>query len=771
MELVAPFQKTHLMITLSQYNSEDKPILATAEVHKDQAFFPANTNTYIAASSFRISGFGDQGYIYQHLQPSWFISGEVMDTDVSLPGHTWTPTGVAARAIQFNSNIEEEDVHQIEIVMDSSKMQPENSLNDHLVDLAKDFNAFNVTQGAVLRFYDSAEVPNKYEPDLRVSPAEQLYGPGEGEKGLMEIRAELFDVDPFATNIQIKLDANGKPERFGIVMRVLQRELPPDYTDNDLRRYLSRGLYMFPSRVDEPLYNNFTGPMFEILGPVTVRPEADLVGSVGMEMVDEDYSPQVRLWCDKGEMISYDSRSMVNYKLTPTSNTKQGQLESTSRYILHEKNGETLVKVCVTWASPEAKAVGLQVMDEYINNTGGEFGGLGGLSAWYFLYRDPEPLSLSIRSKVPCTLRASGPQDPDLVFQEPTLHPISLEHSYAGRSHSLIGRTWADTKTSCMTPNEMYEIFNIKDPADPDTNPWFLQTHSNGGFTIKINKAFDNFKISKDFADALGLQPVIMRAGVVDNQRNVDTLNRLVVIRSDVPDDDGHAKVNWSDQNNFTENAIEDVSENFTTYDGRPITDEWCRTHILSVVRRIGVETEADSYYKILSVMPQKEMLTRHTRPSKHSAAVYTDPDDGDYYNWAKVLPGDQIFNTQEISVESFSLYEGIQIVCPSLPFSPMITSYSSGMRVLCEIRMAYNYTGNSDASGRVTTTSDEFVGDLVWNANNFQYLQLQSVGKIYNLECRAQYVFRDCNRIPPKPVMIPPRGIFQVKIRLLAVK
>ncbi len=489
-------------------------------------------------------------------------------------------------------------------------------------------------------------------------------------------------------------------------------------------------------------------------------------------MVDQDYSPKVRLWCDEGELISYNSRSKVNYKLTPGANTKQGMLESTERYILHEKNGEILVKVCVTWASPDAKAVGLQIMDEYISSDGGEFGGLPGLSGWYFLYRSPEPLSLSLRSKVPCTLRASGPQDPDLVFTEPKNHPISLEHSYAGRSHSIIGRTWADTQTSCMTPNEMYEIYNIKDPTDPDTNPWFLQTHSNGGFTIKINKAFDNFKISKDFADALGLEPVIMRAGVVDNQRNVDTLNRIVVIRCNVPDHDGNAKVDWGDQNNFTENAVEDVSENFTTHDGRPITDEWCSTHILSVVRRIGVEAEADSYYKILSVMPQKEMLTRHTRPSKHRAAVYTDPDDGDYYNWAKVLPGDQIYNTQEISVESFSLYEGIQIVCPGgVAFSPMITSYSSGMRVLAEIRMAYNYTGHSDASGRVTTTSDEFVGDLVWNANNFQYLQLQTVGKIYNLECRAQYIFRDCNRLPPKPVMIPPRGIFQVKIRLLAVK
>ena len=91
------------------------------------------------------------------------------------------------------------------------------------------------------------------------------------------------------------------------------------------------------------------------------------------------------------------------------------------------------------------------------------------------------------------------------------------------------------------------------------------------------------------------------------------------------------------------------------------------------------------------------------------------------------------------------------------------------GMRVLCEIRLSYEYSGNSDQSGRVISTADSYIGDIVWNANNFQYLQLQSVGKLYNLECRVQMVYRNTS-IPPKPVFIPPRGIFQCKVRLLAV-
>jgi hypothetical protein len=321
-----------------------------------------------------------------------------------------------------------------------------------------------------------------------------------------------------------------------------------------------------------------------------------------------------------------------------------------------------------------------------------------------------------------------------------------------------------------MTPNEMYQIFNVRDPADNETYPWVLQTHSNGGFGIQINKAFDNFRISKEFADALGLDPVLLRPTMIQNQRNPNTRNRIVVIQTGEPDVDGHARLIWGENDvDFAEHVIEDVSSNFTTLDGQPINDQWCVDNLQTIIQRTGVE-EAKSYYKLLQVMPQKELITQTSTILRRAAAVYTDAIDGDYYNWDHVKPGDEILNRREISVESFSLYEGIQIVCPNLPFSPMITSQSSGMRVLSEIRLAYQYTGNSDASGRVTTTSDEFVSDFVWNANNFQYCQLQSVGKIYNLECRAQYVFRDTSR-PPVAVYIPPKGIFTVKIRLLAVK
>ena len=80
-ELVAPFSKQHLFLTLSQYNKKDEAVLARAEIHKDQSFFPASTGSFLASESFRLSLFGNpkSGYVYQYIQPEWFISATRID--------------------------------------------------------------------------------------------------------------------------------------------------------------------------------------------------------------------------------------------------------------------------------------------------------------------------------------------------------------------------------------------------------------------------------------------------------------------------------------------------------------------------------------------------------------------------------------------------------------------------------------------------------------------------------------------------------------------
>jgi hypothetical protein len=436
--------------------------------------------------------------------------------------------------------------------------------------------------------------------------------------------------------------------------------------------------------------------------------------------------------------------------------------------------------LCVKWSSETAKEAGLAKMAYSVENNNALNYGLESLGIHYYCYRDGSPVQISTQAIVRVTQDDSYTESGDLTsigpLTEPNDHPVKKQQVFTTQGEVITGRTFESEDKACMTPNQMYEIFNIEDPTiDPASNvskyPWFLQTHSNGGFSLKINRDFDNFKISKDFCDSLGLVPEFIRNRARQKSMLPDTDITIIVVRTGEPyDDEGHADVVWSGQD-FTEQIEEEQISHFTLWNGQLIDSEYCRNHIGATLRSVGIVPAHLSYYRLIAVSSTNAVTRRVNEKVKRAGQVLTDPEDGEYYFWSNVQPGDLLLNSNVISVESFSLFEGIQIVCPSLPFSPMITSYSSGMRVLCEIRLSYEYTGNSDQSGRVISTADAFVGDIVWNANNFQYLQLQSVGKIYNLETRVQLVYRDCNRLPPKPVFIPPRGIFQCKVRLLAVK
>ena len=166
MELVAPFQKTHLMLTMSQYNDSDKSVLAQAEIHKDQPFFPANTNTYIAASSFRISGFGDLGYIYQYLKPNWFISGEIQDEERPEEIRRWADSGVCV------SRMKAEQTLKISLCSDTTKFPPTNSLNQMKLNLATEFNEHELDRGKIIKFQDN-DLKN-YVVTLDENPSHKL---------------------------------------------------------------------------------------------------------------------------------------------------------------------------------------------------------------------------------------------------------------------------------------------------------------------------------------------------------------------------------------------------------------------------------------------------------------------------------------------------------------------------------------------------------------------------------------------------------------------
>jgi hypothetical protein len=155
---------------------------------------------------------------------------------------------------------------------------------------------------------------------------------------------------------------------------------------------------------------------------------------------------------------------------------------------------------------------------------------------------------------------------------------------------------------------------------------------------------------------------------------------------------------------------------------------------------------------------------------------VLVAPPDGSppYWNYSNPPKDAWITNTSDVSVESFSLFDAIRIVCPSgVSFIPMITDASSGIRVLAEYRIPFIYGVTNGNVGVALTTVDNFYGDIIFNSGaSKQYLKVVSSSKVYDCILRCELVYRNPNHRPPtKQVRIPPTGLFQVKLRWLTTK
>jgi hypothetical protein len=189
------------------------------------------------------------------------------------------------------------------------------------------------------------------------------------------------------------------------------------------------------------------------------------------------------------------------------------------------------------------------------------------------------------------------------------------------------------------------------------------------------------------------------------------------------------------------------------------------------LLNKIVYHRETKQPYKILNFVTSNHHTTR-TYKSKLAAAE-KEVEGVVVYEWANVPAGGVINNTSSVSVESFSLFEGIQVTIPNLPFNPMITSYSNGQRAVCELRFPIPYNGGSNSTGRVVSTTDDKIGDLIWSVggSGHQWLPVSSIGSIYSLAVQCNLVYRDANNIPPRPIYLPKNGIWQCKLLFLEVK
>ena len=793
MELIIPSTKEHLFLTLAQFNDTDDAVLARCEIHKDQPFFMVDTKTYIAASSFRISAFGPYGYIYQYIKPEWFIRG--VQQTLGPPSEP-VSTDMQVINVRQGPPVDGDDhTRYLDISLQSTADAAGDSDADNVLLKWSEYLNPCVFDKERMFYYTADAYANGTPQHFRLldSPAKYIQGQGANAQDFASRTEGLVDIQITQAEAIRNSDSpvySLRDTHFLDCMAVSliitdQEDIFEKLTDKDLKIYFSQGLYLsydgsnaatdIPAQnTKHALFKPLDGAaVFEIVGPYPASTANQL---------DQHGLLKTPIWADDSE--AFKVGSVVYY------DTSDHGRQSTSIDVIGEdwfqRLGETTYAIQVvvrpTNVAAEAFAnVQLQLSGGHLPHDEDSFidlmQNIMGTGTTWNVSRSPDNILSSLIVKgVPCVSTTSPVVDwPDQAshLQQPA--QIFRQEYRNSQQHIYEARTGIEGDKAVLTPNEMYEIFNIKVDDTGEGYPWILQTHSNGGFCIEFLRDLDAFEISQEFFDLLGLMPQVTRQAEIQDRS--ETNEQLVLVNATQDTDFGQHKPDFSLQGGLvsdivvvpfrdTQEYLRESEEDSEQYD-TPVTWDWATHHGKG---RTIMQYGTGNFYIIVNAQKTDETQTIQ-RDSIYRGHLEHKHDGQSYYKFDGIQKGDRILNTSLVSVESFSLFEGLQITCPSLPFNPMITTFSSGMRVLCEIRLNFDYTGNSQQSGRVISTSDQMVSDIIWNASEHQYCQLTTGAmKLYNLVCQIELVYRDSS-IPPKPIYIPPGGIFQVKCRIVTTE
>ena len=775
MELIAPWNKESLFLTVTNYNDSEEAVLATASVYKDQPFFnTAGGGVYIACESFRLSAFAsDLGYIYRMISPNWFISGQ--QRGLSEEAESVVQTIIGTKSVLLNQN--QVPVPEISLVVyPTPTLARDNSIQRHLDEYAKDLNDFRLAQNSIIEIspiLSGSGSSNTRRYKLLQDPAENLVGPGMGANGLVEISCRVI---PEFGNLDERIilstsDNTGEEfiKNFVMMMSIEKSSVPANMTFRDLKVFFSSGIYLYGDKTtNSQAFDDDGEPVFKVMGPRKIN----LLGATELSD-DVSLQPFVQMTCDNGKFFGIGQNIHWNkddiptwQEGDPTSALASGLPDTGPHSWCDEDKDYYVFIMCVEFASQNAREFVEDLFTDLKQTMGTMFEEHEGLAVFgdqvFFAYADSRPLKDSMHSDVEVELISGDAIDQN--FGEVHVHVVERTNV---TSQELIGRSFESQDYPVIGPNQMFQIFNPKDAKGE--NGWLLNAHANGGFQLEIKKDYDVFVIQKEFADLLGLDPrMISFENAASNQTGIE--NRVLVVPCQEPDENGHAEPKFA-TGNFSNYVVEGDINQFTTYDGSMLNPYTIKEEIGNVLRQINVARN-ESWFRLVNVY-EKQISSQEYKRFRKDALVQQGSD-GLEYVFHNVKVGDYLENLQMVSLESFAIFEGIQICVPSLPFQPMITSYSSGMRVLAELRLDFPVGPQAGPDGTNQGTNDFWVGDIHWSANNgHQYLQLSTAQQsIYNLEIQAQLVYRDANNVPPKPIWIAPKGgLFQCKIRLVAVK
>ena len=786
MEFVSPWSSQHMWIVLHQYNDTNTMQLANAVVEKDRSFFPASTNSYISAVSLRISLFGNAegtGYVYQYIPPDWFIAGDKPDEKDSSGDMAFVPLEkVTAWAYDFRGE------HKT-ISLTTPLSEKKADMSDWLSNIAGEINQYRIQKDSLLRMEHTNDSHKAYIKILG-DPSEHIRGCGMGPQQLAVVRGKIIEIsdpdtpkrkDRLTYVLNTPVDGATQPKVFCIKYRVMKRDLPDGTTLREFASYLCSGVHLHLNNPDR--INPHPGAVLSVLGPMTV----DRVSNVSVSTVDfgmivqpngDQKVPVNRMVTNDNEYVS-DGEVTIQYLDYNDSQFKYlttAYVQATDSDWLYENSAvfEANLAVEISSNSGNFRAAWQEIFTVGDKLTDAFLGSPAARDREYLCYTTQNPLYSAfgvhdIAVDVILRHESSGDESDDYsVWIDPGILDQPGEDLMLGtivdQRDRIEARTWKQGDMGVFTVNEMYEIFNAPQIND---GYWNLNTASNGGFELKILKKMDRFQISEDMALALGLIPT-MRCAARDLNTDQPQRQYVYIFVKTARHAVDRAFVNNHNYNELVREGSLFEFWDVTTGSKHNIDPGLSITELR---QRIVIDKVNEDQYKIVDRVESVFNNQRDFIQDRDCARIQV----GDKWVWEWEDPpiGGIVSNNSQVSLQSFALFEGIQVQLPSLPFQSQVMTYSSsGERTLLELRFPITMGTGNDSTGVVTATSFEHVNDVLWNrTGSHQWLPISSIGDIFRIDARCSLVYRDAANIPPLPIHLPPGGIFQLKIALLETK
>ena len=782
MELVSANTKNYLFITMSQFNEQDKLVRARVTMRRDQPFWEGG-NSFIACESFRISSAPSQGGLYYKILTDDFYVGAVSrETSPDDPvvyetlvrgTHTLTadsidPTAIVhgtVLTIPVNICVSHVPAAGTSIV----PVQPTSVLpilselwNDHGIQKGSQVQLLcpNAAGGAAIGLTGLV----KNDPTMNITGSglgpDGLFYPvvgnfGSSEDGIGEV---------LITGVQGSIDLN----QVGSANIVQSADLIPLFTKalgTTTRMEIGAGPDGNPGSVPAPL----RVPGMEFMGPSSIDVSGIPGGVWNLDGEGNKTTLKHKIYWDTDQLVVGSSVYIITdptanvpshtvyghvsaidpnwIKLADPGHDVKGVKITGGQWIMTDAYITWLQDAANTWgtdtASPPQPAHGVDALDNMFDR---EF-------KWVLhngTKHVPDIITTKLQVEIDNTnttinMNGFNAALPITEFRirkgnDRTLNRIERRAAPAGQYKYI------------YTPNELYWTFNNPqggvddDGKEAENTPYLLQTHENGGFKVEWDGSMSDFYMTQSMHDALGLNDYFeynyTKRGT--SQSNWDMCLQTVATVYDQP----------------YQSMIQHLpATEVYTLGSNPLT----RVNPTTIALGTHVATADGTEFVLVSKQIIKDTEEKN-EVMKAYPIVTTDSQGYQLYTW-KNLPKSTMGNTQQVSVESFGTYSGINIVIPNLPFQPMLGTQSDD-RILASLRLPFQYGTENSKSGVVSMTDFSYYGDLLFNSDSSRsYLRITTDQQLYDCDVEARLIRRDGGM---DVLYLPGQGQFEIKLRFL---